>query len=153
MKLLILICSLILCVSCASSRQELSTQQSSAVTELQMISGSDCIEELLTKLAAKYSDSVHVVVKNYYPPKSDSDSVGPLKTEVIYQRKAKADVDKIEKKEVHAKDSTAIQRNDSINNERIVEIQEESSAFKINKLLLIDCFVALIFLYVLKVRN
>ena len=144
MKHLILVCTLILCVSCASSRQEFSTQQSSAVTSVQMQSGSDYMEELLSRLAAKFTDSVHVVVENYYSPKCDSDSVGPLKSKVTYQRKAKADVSKTDRKEIHQKDSTNIQQNDSTRNEKCVEVQTESSAFKFNVIHLFLCCVVLL---------
>ena len=148
MKYLILVCPLIiLCVSCASSRQEFSTQQSSAVTSVRMQSGSDYMEELLSKLVAKYSDSVHMVMESYYPPKSDSDSVGPLKAKVTLQRKSEAGIMKTEHKDIQAKDSTDIQQNDSTSNEKKVEVQKESSAFKFTVIHLFVCCLIFIIIY------
>ena len=149
MRYLILVSSLmiILCVSCASSRQEFTTQQLSTTSSLKVGSASRYMEELLARLAARFADSVHFVVENYYPPVADSDSVGPLMTKITYQHQTKVDVESEAKKDIQIRDSVNVQQNDSINNVKNTEIRKESSSFRFSIVHLFVCLVIFFVLY------
>lgn len=138
----------ILCVSCASSRQELSFDKSTAISSKHIERNTDIIEELLAKLTAKFSDSIHIELECYYPPKNNSDSVGPVKSKLTYDKKTNSDVKKEEEKKTHKTDSIGIQHNDSTKNDVRVEEQKESSTFTFNLFhLFVVCLIALFLMW------
>ena len=124
MKYLILFCSFILCVSCASSRTELFHETKSDSLQLVLQEKNMFMEEFMRKLQAEFRDSVHVVVREYYPPE-DSDSIGALKKETVYDRKSVKDIQEEGNRKTASKDSASLQLDESSSSDTVSEVQKE----------------------------
>ena len=101
----------------------------------------------MRKLQAEFRDSVHIVIREYYPP-SDSDSVGALKQETVYDRKSAKDIQEAEERKTVFEDSTGVKLDEASSSDTVSEVEKDNAVGLSTRFyVIIGLFLALILFF------